>query len=458
MDDSGVPETLGERPVVSRVDVAPGGRFAAMSGHSHAHPHGDATDAERRLGRLLLLRVVVPLAVAVVVGLVVLWPSGGDVGRSVPDGVANVPERQLLDASVRAVRLDRCPDGFATAEYSICTIAEIELLEGSDRGDVAELVVTPGPTEPTLGVGGRIVVVDGRAVTGGPPGGSPAEAVPGAPRYVYYDAVRRGPLVWLTVVFVVAVLALGRLQGLGALAGLAFTLGALVLFLVPTILAGTPPVLAAIVAAGAMMIVALYSAHGVNLRTTVALLGTLGALLLTALVSWAVLSMSSVTGLADEVAVLVRVQTSELNLAGMILGGIIIGSLGVLDDVTVTQASTVWELRATDPQQSASTLYRRGLRVGRDHVASTVNTLLLAYAGASLPLFVLFQVSGNAFSTIVNGEIVAVEIIRTLAGSLGLIAAVPLTTALAAWAAARTAAPSAPAADPTPSADADDVT
>jgi uncharacterized membrane protein len=408
-----------------------------MAGHVHTHRHGDETDAERRLGRLLLLRVVVPLAVAIVVGVVVLWPAGGGIARTVPDGIANVPESQLLDATVRAVRLDRCPDGFATADFSICTIAEIELREGPDRGEVAELVVTPGPSEPSLGVGGRIVVIDSR----GGAADAQAVAVPGAPRYVYYDAVRRTPLVWLTVAFVVAVLALGRLQGLGALAGLVFTLGALVLFLVPTILAGTPPVLAAVVAAGAMMIVALYTAHGVNLRTTVALLGTLGSLLLTALVSWAVLSASSITGIADEVAVLVRVQTSELNLAGMILGGIIIGSLGVLDDVTVTQASTVWELRATDPRQGAGVLYRRGLRVGRDHVASTVNTLVLAYAGVSLPLFVLFQVSGNSFSTIVNGEIVAVEVIRTLAGSLGLIAAVPLTTGLAAWAAARTAGP-----------------
>jgi uncharacterized membrane protein len=121
----------------------------------------------------------------------------------------------------------------------------------------------------------------------------------------------------------------------------------------------------------------------------------------------------------------------QLNLSGLILAGIVIGSLGVIDDVTVTQASAVWELRAADPRMDRSGLFRAGLRIGRDHIASTVNTLVLAYAGASMPLLVLFVLAQQSLGTVANGEVVATEIVRSLVGSIGLVATVPVTTWLA---------------------------
>ncbi len=241
------------------------------------------------------------------------------------------------------------------------------------------------------------------------------------------------------------VVAFGRWKGLGALLGLGFTLAVIVFFLVPNVLQGRNPVLVSVVAAALMMIVTLYLAHGPGLKTVVALFGTLGALIITALLAWIFVVLTDLTGFSTEEANLIRIESGILSLQGLILGGIIIGSLGVLDDVTMTQASAVQELKDANFDLGVWDLFSRGSKVGRDHVASTVNTLVLAYVGASLPLFILFNITGSSFSSIVNGEVVVMEIIRSFVGSIGLVAAVPFTTALAAWAAcqARGAGPEA---------------
>jgi len=176
---------------------------------------------------------------------------------------------------------------------------------------------------------------------------------------------------------------------------------------------------------------ALYLSHGVDAKTTVALLGTLGGLLCAAAFAVAFMNAARITGLASEEALFLTALGTHLDLRGLILGGMMIGALGAIDDITVTQASAIWELRSVDPKMSRGRLLRSGMRIGRDHVASTVNTLVLAYAGASMPLLILFVLSDQPTSTVANGEIVATEIVRTLVGSLGLIASVPITTWLA---------------------------
>jgi uncharacterized membrane protein len=187
-----------------------------------------------------------------------------------------------------------------------------------------------------------------------------------------------------------------------------------------------------VVGAAVIMFVTLYLAHGLNVRTTTAVLGTLGALVLTGVLAWAFVEASHLTGLSSEEAGFLQAAAGQVNLEGLLLGGIVIGSLGVLDDVTVTQASAVWELYHANPSMGFRALFSAGLRIGRDHIASTVNTLVLAYAGASLPLLVLFTLSNRDLSEVLTGELVAQEIVRTLVGSIGLVAAVPLTTALGA--------------------------
>jgi uncharacterized membrane protein len=193
----------------------------------------------------------------------------------------------------------------------------------------------------------------------------------------------------------------------------------------------------AVVGSAAIMFAALYLAHGINARTTTAVLGTVGALFVTGVLAWIFVAGTHLTGLASEESGLLAASLSGVSLRGLLLGGIVIGSLGVLDDVTVTQASAVWELHQANPALGFQRLYAAGIRIGRDHIASTVNTLVMAYAGASLPLLVLFTLANRNLGDVLSGEIVAQEIVRTLVGSVGLVAAVPITTALAAFVADR---------------------
>jgi uncharacterized membrane protein len=236
------------------------------------------------------------------------------------------------------------------------------------------------------------------------------------------------------VLFAAVVVWLGRWRGTAALGGLIASIAILLLFILPAILDGRSPVLVAVVGSAAIAFVALYLAHGFNRMTTVALIGTVATLLLIALLSALVVAVSHFTGLVSEESSLLTFFPN-VDVGGLLLAGIVLGAAGAIDDVTVTQASAVWELRAVNPALEVRDLFSRGLRIGRDHIASMVNTLLLAYAGASLPLVVLFVLSQQSLGTVANSEVVAIEIVRTLVGSIGLVAAVPLTTWLAAIAA-----------------------
>jgi uncharacterized membrane protein len=239
------------------------------------------------------------------------------------------------------------------------------------------------------------------------------------------------PLLALAGVFAFAVVALGGWKGASALVGLLATLLVLFLFVVPAILDGSDPLLVSLVGSVVIAFAALYLSHGVDVKTTVALLGTLGGLLCAATLAVVFIDVAEITGFASEEALFLTALGTDLDIRGLILGGMMIGALGAIDDITVTQASAIWELRSVDPTMSRRRLVRSGMRIGRDHVASTVNTLVLAYAGASMPLLILFVLSDQPAGTVANGEIVATEIVRTLVGSLGF-ASVPITTWLAA--------------------------
>ncbi len=204
-------------------------------------------------------------------------------------------------------------------------------------------------------------------------------------------------------------------------------------FMFPSILDGHDPTAVALVGAAIIAIVALYLTHGITEMITVALLGTFAALGLTAILATVFSNLAHFTGFSSEDAFYLTIASAEVDVKGLVLAGIIIGSLGVLDDVTVTQVSAVWQLHEANPTYSARRLYASGVVIGRDHIASTVNTLVLAYAGASLPLLLIFTQGGRSLGAVAEGELVGVEIVRTLVGSIGLVAAVPLTTALAAF-------------------------
>jgi uncharacterized membrane protein len=236
----------------------------------------------------------------------------------------------------------------------------------------------------------------------------------------------------LAGLFAVAVIVIGRMRGLMALVALVISFAVLTLFILPAILHGDNPLLVAVIGGSAIMLIALYLSHGLNARTSVAVIGTLCSLFLIGVLGSGFISWAHLTGNTDDQTGLIHALYPGIDVRGLLLAGVIIGSLGVLDDVTVTQTSAVWELRDADPTANWRKLYLAGMRIGRDHIASVVNTLVLAYAGAALPLLLLFSIARSGVLRVASSELVAEEIVRTLVGSIGLVASVPLTTILAA--------------------------
>ena len=294
--------------------------------------------------------------------------------------------------------------------------------------DLVQLVPVE-PSTPRFGVGDPVVLSWS--------GGDPDD--PGS--YQVVDFQRSGSLWWLAGLFAAAVLALGRWRGLAALAALGLSFVVLLLFVLPAILAGHNPLWVAVVGACLIMFAVLYLTHGPSARTSTAVLGTLVSLLLIGGLSAAFTALARLTGLDDTTSALIGALGTGVDARGLLLAGVVIGALGVLDDVTVTQTSAVWELHGANPALGARGLFTAAMRIGRDHVSSAVNTLVLAYAGASLPLMLIFSVSGRGLGDVVTTQEVATEIVRTLVGSIGLVASVPITTAVAAVVASREAAP-----------------
>ena len=383
--------------------------MGVVSGHSHPAHGVDLGATTRRW----LVVVAVVLGVATVVGLVVLWPAN-DVRTSVQRLATT-----FFDAEVSRVEVGPCPGVPSDFDSPLqCAQIDVELQEGPDAGRVIALDVFDAVSA-DFSVGEVIVVEYDEAASEGF-------------QYRFSDRQRSGVLLWLALLFAAAVVVLGRWRGLFALVGLGMSLAVLLVFTVPALVEGGDPLAVALVSASAISFLAIYLAHGPNAMSTVALLGTLGALALTATLATVFVGLAGLTGLASEESTFLQLGDVQLNLQGLVLAGMIIGALGALDDMTVTQASAVWELRAASEKYSGLDLYRAGVRIGRDHVASTVNTLVLAYAGASMPLLLFFALTQQSLGVVANGELVATEIVRTLVGSIGLVASVPLTTALAA--------------------------
>ncbi|MXW96006.1 MAG: YibE/F family protein [Acidimicrobiaceae bacterium] len=372
--------------------------------------------SDRALGAVLVLVVLAGAAAAV--GLVLLWPTGEgrDAARERADEIGLTYQR--LAATVTEVT-DRVCSYSAADDPQACRTITARVDEGSNAGTrvaLPEFNLEYDRVSIRISPGDKVVV-----------GYEDSNDY-----YFFVDRDRRTPLVWLAGLFALVVVALGRLRGALALVGMAATVVVLVAFVAPSVLDGNDPVLVAVVAAAVIAFVSLYVTHGLNAHTTVALAGTLASLGLTLGLSWIFFGLAEFTGLATEEGLTLPLIAGDVDLASLLLGGAIIGALGALDDVTVTQVATVAELRYRSPDLSRRELISSGIRVGREHIAATVNTLLLAYAGAGLPLVLLFAVSDQSLAMVANSELIAVEIVRTLCGSLGLVAAVPVTTVLAA--------------------------
>lgn len=360
-----------------------------------------------------LVTAVLAIAVATVVGLFALWPSLDEVPRDTQGTPPPVAEATITDISEYTGEADPVfGESGRRAEITM-------VLETGDRAGEQVVIDTGLDGYPPLAAGDRVEV-------------SLSEFEDGAEQWFITDIVRGSSLLALAALFVIAVLAVSRWQGLRALVGLGISLFVVFRFVVPAILAGSPPFLVALVGAGAVLLSTLYLAHGFNVKTSSAVVGTAAALALTVGIGALFIDATALTGFSSEDAVIARFAVDNLDLRGLVLAGLVISALGVLDDVTVAQASTVFALRRAAPEAGWRTIVAEAMVVGRDHIASTVNTLVLAYVGASLALLLVFWTGGLPLADVVTSEIVAEEIVKTLVGSLGILAAVPLTTMLAA--------------------------
>lgn len=360
--------------------------------------------------------VIVPIALLTLGAMAWLWPSG--------DAAAGQQtSAQQYDGTITAVEREQCPEQLPD-EVNGCGSAQVRLADGTGSERDVEAPLPNGAGAPEVAEGDDVVLI--------------RTTSPDGQVYSIVDH-QRGTRLWaLAAAFVLALVAFGRWRGLTALAGLAVTFALLLFFVVPAILAGEPPLLVAIVGSCAIMLTVLYLTHGFGLPTTVAVLGTLVSLTLTGLLSAAAVSALHLTGITDDLSASVG-MTQGINTEGLLLAGIVIGSLGVLDDVTVTQAATVTELARANPSYGFGQLYLAGSRVGRSHIASVVNTIILAYAGSSLPLLILIVANHEPLGGVVTDQVIAQEIVRSVVATLGLIAAVPLTTGLAALTSRRSA-------------------
>jgi len=409
----------------------PGHGHGSGGGHGHSHSHGPAAPVSKHL-RKVIAAILIPFTAAVLVGLVVLWPGGAPAHKRSGVGF----DRQTQQATVAKVVSVSCksvnasgeaPTGdTSTAEGSsaqqqasgTCKKATIRVDTGQDKGRTFTEIVQPDQSR-QLHEGEKVV----------------AAYEPSAPKDLQYsvtDVNRRFPMALLAGIFALAVVVVGRMRGLMALIALAVSFMVLTFFILPAILQGSNPLLVAVIGSSAIMLIALYMCHGLSARTSVAVLGTLLSLVLIGLLGSEFIGWAALTGNTDDNTGLIHGLYPSIDMSGLLLAGVIIGSLGVLDDVTVTQTSAVWELHEANPSMGWRGLYRAGIRIGRDHIASVVNTLVLAYAGAALPLLLLFSIAQSSVGTVANSELVAEEIVRTLVGSIGLVASVPVTTLLAA--------------------------
>lgn len=370
-----------------------------------------------------MLLLLVPVGLATVAGLVVLWPADGPTRAEQAAELFLPPGTTYPEAEVSTVEPYDCsvPGGEGqVAQQLTCATVVVEVLDGDGAGEFQRLDLTADIYAAGIAEGDVLVLTRDPGAEGGA-------------GYGFYDYDRDLPMVALTVAFAVVTVAVARLRGLAALVGLAFAFAVLLQFLLPGLLGDSSPTLVSLVGSAAIMFVVLYLAHGFSARTTTALVGTLFGLALVAVLGAVSVAAARLTGLTSEETVQLQTFDPAIDFSGVVLAGVVVAGLGVLNDVTITQASAIWQLHEVDPAMGWRELYRRGMAVGRDHIASTVYTIVFAYAGASLPLLMLFEIYAQPWDVVLTSAGLAEEVIRTLVGSIALVLAVPVTTVAGAF-------------------------
>lgn len=407
-------------------------RRERIPSRGHGHGHFDGPAPVGPTAARVVVGLLVAVAIAVLAGAVLLWPNKQQI--EIPLPFQNTGGGAVTTEAGTVVAQDLAPCGSPSAGKAFsgdpapppntgtgfeCHRSLVTIDSGPHSGTRTLLEIVPGPGQPDLRVGDHLRLVRQTDASG-------------APIYSFNDYARGFPLALVVAAFVVAIVAVARWRGVRALLGLGIAFGVLVVFTLPALLDGKPAMPVALVSGAAILFAVLYLAHGVNLRTSSALLGTLASMVVAAVLSVIAIRMTHLTGLSEEQNTDVQAYIQHVSITGLLLAGFIIGSLGVLNDVTITQASAAFEIASMDPTATRRTIFTSAMRVGRDHIASTVYTLVLAYAGGALPLLLLFSVAGGSLSDVLTGDAVAIEIVRSSVGGIALALSVPLTTAIAA--------------------------
>ncbi len=248
------------------------------------------------------------------------------------------------------------------------------------------------------------------------------------------DASRKMGLFWLTLFFIILVVLVTGIKGIYSLAGLLVSFSVIFHIMIPRLLQGDNPVVVGLISAFVILLVTLYLSYGVNRKSISALIGISLTLLFVGLLATYTISALYFSGFSAEEALYLNSETNNtLSLTSILIAGIIIAAIGILDDIAITQAATVFSLASIDPTLRGRKLFSKAMEIGKDHISAVLNTLVLAYTGAALPLLLLLSIRQFPLGFVINGEIVAEEIVRTIISSSGLILAVPLTTAIAVW-------------------------
>ena len=395
--------------------------------HSHVHDPADLAEVPvRPAARVALLASLVVAGLVTVLGLVLLWPSG-DPQVEDPSAAFAAPGVTFHKADVTAVA-PACETPEASAQGGEdgerCGAVRATVLSGSREGERISIQVPPEVSRSGLASGDRLEVMQ-LPSSGAEPTGTEQQ-------FSFFSVDRNAPVGWLALAFVLVVAAVARLRGILALVGLGFGAFVLVRFMLPALLEGADGLLVAVVGSSAIMDVVLYLAHGVSIRTSAALAGTLLGVGVTAAIGVLAIDRTRLSGVSDETGSLLSTFVTDLDFQGLLTCAVIVAGLGVLNDVTITQASSVWELRGVAPELGRRELFGRAMRIGRDHIASTIYTVVFAYSGAALSVLLLLYFYERPALSLVSTEEIAEEIVRTLASGIGLVLAVPITTAIAA--------------------------
>jgi uncharacterized membrane protein len=366
--------------------------------------------------RTIVRWILIPCGIATAIGMVLLWPAKPHLGTP-------ADPTQRAYGNVTKITEVPCPpptddtSGAPQGPAMPCGTAIVKVTAGPSSGKDVTVQLPQGAGAPRLSVGDQVVLEYQPDVSG-----------TGTGTFDVIDKQRGRQLLFMTAICALVVVAFGRLRGFASLVGLALSFAVLLLFIIPAILDGASPLPVAIVGSSAIMFAVLYLTNGISVETSVAVLGTLASLVLTGILGALFTVAASLTGFGDETTFSVTFLSANVDLRGLLLAGVIIGGLGVLNDVTITQAATVAELsRGT---MSRAELYRSATRIGRAHVASAVPTIILAYAGTSLPLLLIIAAGGLNVSDVLTSQIFGQEIVRAIVGTIGLVASVPITTAL----------------------------